>query len=365
MRILQVIPTITTGGAERMLANLTRHLRAAGHTVGVVSLWDPDGMSVEEELRAQGVDLYLLGKRGGFDARMIPRFARTMSRFAPDVLHTHLYVLKYVLPAVMLRRRRVVHTVHNLADREGGRGDVIVQQVAFRMGVVPVAIGDEIAKSIQRLYRVPARRTIPNGIPVADYAPPPGAREEFRESVGIPAEAPVFVTVGRFFEQKNHVALIAAFASERLRSMGSHLLLAGDGELRGELEGLVRQRGVAGRVHFLGKRGDVPRVLAAADVFVLPSLWEGHPLSVMEAMAAGKPVIATTVGSVPELVTPGTGLLVRPGDVAALEAAMFEIASDPGRARAAGAEALLAARARFDASVMARAYDDLYHEVAR
>jgi glycosyltransferase involved in cell wall biosynthesis len=364
MRVLQVIPTLAVGGAERVVALLSRHLHRSGHTVGVISLYDPRGSWIERELRGEGIPVYFLGKRPGLDLRMIRRIARVVGGFRPDVLHTHLYVLKYVLPALAASRRcRVVHTVHNLAEHEVERLSRIIQSVAFRAGVVPVAIGGAVAESMLRLYRLPPRHRIPNGIPVSDYAPPPRAREEVRASLAIADDAPVFVAVGRLEAQKNSAALIDAFASPRLRHLGAHLLLAGDGELRSELEARASEQGALDRVHFLGVRADVPRVLAAADVFVLASRYEGNPLTVMEAMAAGKPVLATAVGCVPELVSDCAGLLVAPGDGAALESAMIDLASDLSRARAKGEAAALIARSRFDAAIMASAYEKLYAEV--
>jgi glycosyltransferase involved in cell wall biosynthesis len=364
MRVLQVIPTLAVGGAERVVALLALHLHRSGHTVGVVSLYDPCGSWIETELRANGIPIHFLGKHPGLDLRMIPRIARVVGRFRPDVLHTHLYVLKYVLPSLAASNRcRVVHTVHNLAEHEVERLSLIIQSIAFRAGVVPVAIGEAVAESMHKLYRLPPRHRIPNGIPVSDYAPPPRAREEVRASLAIPGDAPTFVTVGRLEPQKNSKSLIEAFASPRLRLLGAHLLLAGDGELRRELEAQAKALEIGDRVHFLGVRADIPRVLAAADVFVLASRYEGNPLTVMEAMAAGKPVLATAVGCVPELVSDCAGLLVAPGDGPALEAAMVDLASDLTRARARGEAAALIARSRFDASVMASAYEKLYAEV--
>lgn len=365
MRILQVIPTLQAEGAQRMLANLSRALRRSGHEVGVVSLFDAWGSSVEGQLRSDGVELHLLGKRMGVDPRMVRRIARAVARFAPDVIHTHLYVLKYLLPTFAIRRRcPVVHTVHSLARHEGGtRADEIVQFFAFRMGVAAVAIGDAVADSMRRLYRASPRRTIPNGIPVEDYAPSAGAREEVRASIGVPADAFAFAMVGRLSREKDHAACLAALASPRLRALSPHLIVAGDGVLRDELSHQALALGIGGRVHFLGARGDVPRVLAAADAFVLSSRYEGHPLCVMEAMAAGKPVVATAVGCVPENVSSSTGRLVPAGDAAALESALRELASDLPLARALGAAGLRVARERFDASTMAGAYEELYREL--
>lgn len=365
MRILQVIPTIQAEGAQRMVAGLCRELRRAGHQVGVVALFDPAGVSLEAELRRDGVELQVLGKRMGPDLRMFVRVPAAAARFAPDVIHTHIYVLKYLLPGLLPRRRcPVVHTVHNLADREGGtRVDVLVQRAAFRAGVTAVSIGRAVSESMRRLYGAGPHREIPNGIATADYAPPPGAREEVRAALGIAPAAPVFLAVGRLAAAKNHALVLTAFAAPPLQALGAHLLLAGDGPLRGELTRRAASLGLAGRAHLLGARPDVARLLAAADALVLPSDYEGHPLAVLEAMAAGKPVVATAVGCVPETVTPATGRLVPPGDAGALAAAMLDLARDPASARVLGEAGLRVARERYDASVMAGAYARLYREL--
>ena len=332
----------------------------------MVSLYDPRGTHVEADLRALGVPLQFLGKRRGPDPRMVPRLARAIAGFAPDVVHTHGgNVLRYVFPSqTPWSARPVVHTIHSLADRETDPFGQLLGFVAFRLGVAPVAIGQAAAQSIRRVYRLEPRRIIPNGIPVKSFAAVAGAGQEVRDALAIPPGALVLLTMGRLEHVKAHANLLEAFASERLRALGAHLLLAGEGELREELIRRARERGLGGRVHFLGNRSDVPRLLAAADLFVLASHYEGNPLSVMEAMAAGKPVVATAVGCVPELVPEGCGLLVPPGDPAALERAIHAIASDPALAAACGAAAAQVAHARFEDEVMADAYAELYAELA-
>jgi glycosyltransferase involved in cell wall biosynthesis len=292
--------------------------------------------------------------------------ARAFEAFRPDVIHSHsAHVLRYAIPAMASSARYpIVHTLHNLAEHESDLPGKILQFFAFRTCVAPVAIGQAVAESMRRVYHLAPRRVIANGIPVADFLPPMETREALRASLDVPREAPLFVAVGRFMHQKNHAALLEAYSSERIQSLGARLLLVGDGELRGALEARVRELGLEGKVRFLGVRTDVPRILHAADVFVLSSRWEGNPLSVMEAMAAGRPVVASAVGCVPELVSEGTGQLVAPGDVAGLEAAMFELASNPELARAKGEAAARVAQARFDSKLMARAYEQLYRDLA-
>jgi glycosyltransferase involved in cell wall biosynthesis len=361
LRILQLAPALVVGGAERTVALLARELRRAGHTVAVVSMYPSCGSWIEEDLRREGIPLSFLGKHPGLDVRMVPRIARIIRSFRPEVVHTHMYALQYTFPSLAASWRcRAVHTLHSVAEREAHLPGRMLQQLAFRARVVPVAIGGAVAESVRRVYGLTAPAVIPNGIPVVDYAPAPGTRDQVRADLAIPRGAPTFVSVGRLEEVKNTAAVLRAFASPRLDKLRAHLLLAGDGGLRAELERQAVALRIAERVRFLGVRTDIARVLAAADAFVLASRWEGNPLSVMEAMAAGKPVLAAAVGCIPELVPEGCGRLVAPGDEAALEAALFGAAADPVRARVQGEAAARHARERFDVAVMTRAYEVLY-----
>jgi glycosyltransferase involved in cell wall biosynthesis len=341
-----------------MVSSLTRNLRRRGHGVAVVSLAGAQGNAVEAALREDGVELHFLGAARG-RAALVRGVAHVRAEFRPDVIHTHLGAMKYVVTG--FGRCGFVHTVHNLAQHDSAWKNRILQYVAFRAGVVPVAIGEAVAATVRRVYGI-SPRIIPNGIPVASYAPSAAARAEVRASLGIPEGVPTFVTVARFSPQKDHETLLRALSSRRLRALGVHCLLAGDGELRASLEQLVRELGIGERVHFLGIRSDVPRVLAAADVFVLSSRFEGNPLAVMEAMAAGRPVVAAVVGCVPELVEECAGELVAAGNPDALEDAMYHLANDPALARAKGTAAARIASARFDEAIMVRSYEQLYAE---
>lgn len=358
MRILQVVPSLDVGGAERVAALLAREQQRGGHAVAVVSLFDPVGSWIERDLRAAGVDLFFLGKRPGLDVRMVPRLAGVLRRWRPDVVHTHLHVLKYLLPAALAARPlRVVHTLHNLAEREVEPQSQALQRVAFRGLVTPVAIGEAVAASMAPLYGAPARHVVANGIPTAASRAPPGTREALRAALHA-ADHPVLLSAGRLNPQKNHAVLIDAVADPRLARV--HLWIAGEGELAEDLAARVRDRGVADRVRLLGVRTDVPALMAAADLFVLPSTWEGNPLVVMEAMAAGLPVVATAVGCVPELLSPDTGRLVPAGVSEALVTAIADLTADPATRGQLGAAARARATERFDVSAMAEAYLRVY-----
>lgn len=364
MRIVEVIPSLDVGGAERLAALLSVQLSKLGHQVSLVSLYDPVQSWILDELRAAGIDLHFCGKRPGLDPRMVTRLAALFSRLKPDVIHTHLHTLKYVLPARVRRPRApVAHTLHNLAKYEVEPTGQVLQGLAFRAGVAPVAIGDAIATSIVDLYGVSPAATIPNGIAVADFQVDPSVRREVRASLGLSESAPVFIAVGRLNPQKNHAGLLAAFAA--VGAPDACLLIAGEGQLRSALMDQIGRLGLAERVRLLGVRPDVARLFAAADVFVLASHYEGNPLVVMEAMAAGLPVIATAVGSVPELVGEGTGWLVEPDHSASLTRAMRAALDDLPGARARGLVAAQFATDHFDVSVMAAAYVRLFDAIRK
>ncbi|HDN80641.1 MAG TPA: glycosyltransferase, partial [Chloroflexi bacterium] len=320
LRVLHVIPNFGPGGAERIAMQLLLHLDRSRYEVAAVSLYDRQGTDIEATLDQAGVQVWYLGKHLGFDPKMFWRLGGVLREFRPDVVHTHLYVLRYLLPWIAMPRAWVwVHTVHNVAEKEVDWIGKWVHRLAFRLGVVPVAVAEEVAQSLKRVYKLASVPLIPNGIPVARYALGEEARRAWRAQEGYKEADIIFVSIARLSPQKDPLSLIRAFAAAAPHAHGLHLLLVGDGPLRPELEAQVKALGLKQRVCFLGVRTDIPEILAAADVFVLSSRWEGNPLSVMEAMAAGKPVVATVVGGVPELVEDGvSGILVPPQGTEAL-----------------------------------------------
>jgi len=200
-----------------------------------------------------------------------------------------------------------------------------------------------------------------NGVDVARYDRR-SSRPEARRALNLPADAsPVVAVVGRLEEQKGHRYLFDAVASLHRSFPKMHLLLAGDGALRPELESRARALGIGQRVSFLGHCNDVQRVLDAADLFVLPSLWEALPFALLEAMASGLPVVATRVAGVPEVVSHGrTGLLVPPADAGALASALAEVVASRSRLDDMGAAARAVVEARYSLGAMLRDTQDAY-----
>jgi len=355
-RVLHIIPNFGPGGAERLLVSLLEAFDKERFEVAAVSLYPESGTILEKEIKEKGLNVYFLNKRLGLDLRMIPQLYRLFCVFRPDIVHTHRYVLRYtLLPTLLCRVPVRVHTVHNVAQKEVDWIGKLVHWIAFRLGnVVPISISQEVANTVRAVYgRGIHTPVIYNGIPTARFVSSPG-RDNAKKNV-------VLLHIGRFAPQKNHLLLIEAFARAVKEYPTMELWLVGDGPLRSVVEKFVNEKGLKGKVLFLGIRDDVPRLLAESDIFALSSDWEGFGIVIAEAMATGKPVIATAVGGVPELVEDGvTGILVPPRDPEALARGTLRLAKDADLRQRMGKAARERALERFDIARTAREYEELY-----
>lgn len=364
IRVLQILPSFVTGGAERFVVQLMHALDPSRFDVAALSLYGRQRTQLETLLAEYELPVRFLDKRRGFDPRMFQRVFEVLRDWKPHVVHTHLHAFNYVVPAVLTKRaRNVIHTVHSIAERERKRIGKWPPKLLFSKSVTAVAIAAEVQASIQRVYGV-SSVLIPNGIPLDRYQGGAACREQWRAHEGFTSSDVLFVSVGRFDPVKNHQLLIQAFALGCQSAGNAHLLLAGDGDRKRNLQALAGDLGLSGRVHFLGVRDDIPALLGACDVFVFASDHEGSPLSLMEAMAAGLPIVGTAVGGVPEMAPAGqVGLLAPRRDCQSLAAAMASLYRDADRRAAMGRNAARHA-AHFDIANMADAYASLYTSLA-
>jgi glycosyltransferase involved in cell wall biosynthesis len=360
LRVMHVVPCFGVGGAEQMAGHLMVGLSET-HDVTAVGLYPAKNTSIEHKLRRADIPIWHLGKRPGFDATLYLALDRVLKEVNPQVVHTHLSVLRYALPALLRRRvPLVVHTLHNLAEHEADAFGRIVQRFAFRRAVLPVAISREVSASVKRVYGLECGAMIPNCIPVENYRRNVADGMRWRERERFDRDAILFTCVGRLEPQKNPRLLVEAFAT--IDDPRAHLVMLGEGSLRNELVEYIRTRRL-NRVHLLGKRSEVKECLAASDVFVLSSNWEGNPLAVMEAMSAGLPVIGTMAGGVPELVESGQqGFVVPLGDCAGFANAMRTLLNNPEMRAAMGNAACEHATAAFNVDRMAQGYASLYRK---
>lgn len=364
IRVLQLVPMLGPGGAERVVVHIARGLNRQRFDVAVLSIWHRVGSDLEQLLDDSEVGVWYLGKSSGFDGRMYHRLHHVLKEYSPDILHSHLHALRYALPSLMfLNSVSCLHTVHNLAEHEIEPRARYIQRYALTHGVTPVAVSSEVAKSVEQCYGIQNCHIISNGIPTADYGTPQISRGAWRAREGFKEDEILFVCVARFAPQKNHALLLEAFSRGPAGDPRTHLILIGEGELRGRLIDQAKSLRLDDKIHFLGLRTDIADVLNAMDVFALSSDWEGNPLSVMEAMAAGLPVISTAVGGVPGLITSGKeGLLVQQEDVEGLSRAMTGLLSVVTR-QVMGSAAKQRASQDFDVYKMIHDYEQLYEDL--
>lgn len=368
----------TIGGTRRHITDLARGQAAAGLDVhlAVAAERQPDFRADLERLRAEGVGVLELPMvrevRPVTDARHAFALARHLRELRPDVVHTHSSKAGVLGRWASLRTRigARVHTPHTFAflfaALFGPAKRALYRSIESRYGRRTdrmIAVSSSEAATIRASGVVdPDRiRVVPNGL---DPSPFEQARAPERAALGTPEGAPVAAVVGLLYEAKGQDLALEALARDGLADL--HLWLVGEGERRGDYEATARDLGVAERAHFLGWRDDVPALLAGADFLVLPSRWEGMPYVVLEALAAGTPVVAARVDGVLDVLEEGaTGFLCEVGDAADLARACGRmLALSPEERRAMGRRGRDVVRARFSIDAMVRGTVEVYREVA-
>jgi glycosyltransferase involved in cell wall biosynthesis len=359
-RVLYLSHAFMVGGAEEMVLNLVRHLPDRFEPfVTCINQAGPIG----EEIRKTGVPFRVLGLDPGIRRPWhLLGIERHLRQVQPDIVHTFLLTASlYGRAAAMLARVPIVVGTEVYIYQQKRPHHVLAERLLMR-GTNRVVVSAESVRDFytRQVHADPTRvDVIYNAVDWSQLQTtmPSGA---MRASVGVPAAAPLAGIIARLTEQKAHRHLFDAIAG-RPELATLHLLVIGDGELREELRAQVDRLGLAARVHFLGARRDLGDLLAAIDLFVMPSLWEGLPLSMVLAMGAGLPVVATRVAGIPEVVENGvTGLLVPPADVPALGAALARLVSDQQLRETLGAAAAAFVRPRFGVDGYLAAVTGLY-----
>jgi glycosyltransferase involved in cell wall biosynthesis len=297
-----------------------------------------------KEMAAAGIEVVALRqfRRPGRSLRVLPPLTRLLRQRGVGIVHTHLYHGNTYgrLAAIQARIPVIVASVHNVYERVKAHRTWVNRALARWTDAI-LAGSEAVREDILRSDRVPRKQVhvLPYGIDPEPYHTLPDPAES-RKTLGLPPGAPVVGTVGRLETQKGHDLLLRSLADLRSEGCNAVLLLVGEGRERTRLAELAAELGLADRVRFLGTRRDLPVLFAAMDVFAFPSRWEGTPLALIAAMAAGLPVVATPVGGIPDVLKDGVrGRLVPVDDVPALTAALRDILRDAATSRTLGAAA--------------------------
>ena len=363
--ICQLVHSLRVGGAEVLVAQLAR---ATSPFYRVVFACLDELGTLGEQLRQEGYPLEILGRRSGLDWRCSLRLTRFLRLHQVSVIHAHQYTpffygitarLLYPRPAILFtehgrhfpdypRRKRMLFNRLMLRrrDRIVGVGRAVRQALIQNEGISP--------------HRV---SVVYNGIDLQRYGSANQERAAVRKEMGLEPDDFVILQVARMDYLKDHATAIRTIARLASPCPRVKLLLAGEGPELEKVQGQVDNLNVSSQVKFLGLRKDVPRLLAAADLFLLTSISEGIPLTVIEAMAAGLPVVATRVGGMGELVQEGTtGMLASSGDDAGLADHVLKLIADPARRSRMGEQGRQRAHSVFSQEQMLAGYLKLYQE---
>ena len=364
LKVAHVVLSMDVGGLEQVVLDLIREGRLAGQNVSVLCVERPGVLAKQAE--TAGAELFYLQKGPGVRWGTGQRARRLLEKLRPDVVHTHqIGALFYVGSAARKSGVPVVvHTEHG--KHYPGRFRVrCLSRWAVRSADQFFCVSKDIANGIERWRIAPSSkiRVVANGIDL-DRFQNQVASQKLRGSLGIPAGAPVIGTIGRLTEVKRQNLLIRSFSRLRDSIPAAHLLLVGDGDLRQELEALVGQLNLAHVVRFVGYQSKPELYWGAMNVFALTSRSERMPLVVLEAWAAGVPIIASRVGGLTEMIDDGkNGLLFESGDEDALARGLGHLLSEPELTRQLVDNGTRRVEAEFSSRQMVQTYQRHYFEV--
>ena len=365
MNVLHVISALPVGGVENQLCLVLKRYDRARVFPCVCSLGDKG--EVGREIEAAGIEVVSLNKlRHGFDWGIVRDLMRVIRQRGIHVVRTHQYHANLYgrLAAYLCRVPCIVPSIHNVYTRDRKLHRRVLNNLLGRISDRVIAVSGAVKDDIMAYDGLSADKitVLYNGVEEGRFAGIDGAGA--RSVFGIPADADVVGTVGRLTHQKGQEYLVEAMSVVLKEFPRTLLLIVGDGPAGSGLRGLVKQRGMEGSVIFTGSRKDVPDMLAAMDIFVFPSLWEGLPNALVEAMAAGKPIVATDIKPNREVLGSGqTGLFVPCEDSAATAAGIMQLLRDRESASQFASAARERALSQFTINKTVNAYTDLFEEI--
>jgi glycosyltransferase involved in cell wall biosynthesis len=351
MKIVHVVYSLEMGGAEVLVGQLSRLQRAQGHDVSVCA-YSNLGV-VGEALRAEGFDIHVPGEAPLW--RTVFRYLQIFKRLKPDVVHCHNVAptLQAAMGARLAGVRRVISTRHSLVSPPYDKAEELKYSLMtsfcdWIVGICDITCVNLRGAPMQHKKKIV--RVYNGSTPI-----------ELVSIEGLGKRGFTLVFIGRLAPEKNLGTLIRAVATAREKVPGLEFWIVGDGRVRAELEALSVELGTAEQVKFWGERMDTAQFYSAADAFVMSSVSEGLPMSLLQAMSAGVPALLTDVGGMAEVVRlAGSGLLAPVGDSAAMAEAIVKLAGDPGLRAEFSRRAAVAYEAQFTLERMADGYMKLY-----
>jgi len=357
--VVHIIDELPPNGAERLLVDL---IKARSDRFDVQVLCLVRGGPLEQELARMGVPVVIFGRRSKFDVSLLWRLWRWLRLHRPKVVHTHLFTADSWgrLAAFLAGVPAVFSTAHS-SNQWKSRLHITIDRLMARVTSKVIACTEAVQQVLITEHHIPAKKValVGNGI---DFQ-----RLENADVHGLTSEFPTQPNVlkigiiGRLHPCKGHLDFLPVLVHLRDKNINAHLFVIGEGELRQDIERRISDLQLGSHVTLAGQRSDVPAWLNYLDFLVIPSKYEGLPLTLLEAMGVGRPVVATAVGGIPDVIEEGVdGLLVRPEDEAAMASVVLKLASSAELRQSLGQHARAKARANYSVQATARLYEQLY-----
>ena len=357
-KVVLVTPTLNMGGAEIMCENLANALASDGVNVIVVSLFG-DKTVISHRLEEQKIKVVYLDKKSGLDLSMIGKLRRLFVKERPDAIHTHNNSILYAIPAAIFSGvKKRVHTVHSIATEELIKPTRVAAKIFYKFfGVIPVALSEAVQNTIIAEYNLPKKK-IPivfNGINLSKCIPKTDYSVKDKLKI---------LHIGRFEKVKNHEMLVKAFKMFHDQYPNSILQLVGEGSERKNIECLVNELQLNDNVIFLGFQPNVYNYLHDADIFTLPSVYEGIPMTLIEAMGTGLPIVASNVGGIPDMLDNGVSAVLIEAKEENLFSAFVMLSNAEQKRIELGENAKRSSQA-FSSVKMAIKYKEIYEKTSR
>lgn len=366
MKILHLISSRGLYGAERVTLDLCQGLKRNGYEsmIGVIRNSHNPHVEVAEEARKKAIDTVVFPCKAQLDVRLIFRMRDYAQKNRISLMHCHGYKSNFYGLFARPKNIPIVATNHNwLASNWRLRAYRRFDSLLIRYFNRIIAVSEGVKEEMLR-YGVPKEkiRVIDNGIDLTRFSDPKSSAA-MREEVGIPKGVTVIGTVGNLGVEKGHVYLLQAAKGVVDKVAPVKFLFIGDGPLRMFLENKASELGIGDNVIFTGFRTDIPNLLSIMDIFVLPSVIEGLPMVLLEAMAAQKAIVATRVGAISKVVNDGNGILVEPRDVGGLRDGIIHLVTREEERKKYASAGYDTVKTRFSSERMCSEYMKVYDEL--
>ena len=344
-KVMIVVSNLKIAGAQKMVEQLALAMDKNQYELNIICLSAPCNSIIEKRLIDNNISIIFLNKKPGFQYKMFSQIMFYVKKLKPSIIHTHVTSWIYTFPIAMKKNICILHTIHSRPNRQEDNTLVrkLITFLYHHHVIVPVAISNEIKKEATQLYDL-SESEVEMVVNPVDYMSFSRVEKKKHDKV------------------KNQLFLIKAFAKAYEKKPQIRLILAGEGELMEEAQHLSKALGIDNVVQFLGNVDNVPELFSICDVFVLPSLTEGLPVSLLEAEAAGLPVIASRIGGIPDIFN-DNGYLIDVNDENALIESILSLTNDDIRAEKSKNSKEIAKQ--YSADKVARKYEELYKKYWR